>query len=210
MDTDLRETAFREAQEEIGLERNQFEFICQTCPYISPVGHYILPVVVLLKNPSTNDFEETLDVVKSLKVSSNEVESIFWTPLDDYILNPTLAGDVYTVEEIQLDEDQVRLMRKFSQIPRINRIFVNFNERMFQNNVLPTLPLVYGINATILLHVALTVCEKSEFRLELTNGECIRVDTIQSYVDSFRAMVFYMCLVNRMIKSYEKKVLAKL
>ena len=177
--------------------------------YISPVGHYILPVIVLLKNPTTNEFDETLDVVKSLKVNSKEVESIFWTSLDDYILNPETTSEVYSVAEIQLDDDQVRLMRKFTQIPRINRVFINFNERLFQGDVTPMLPLVYGINATILLHVALTVCDNSEFRLDLTNDECIRVDTIQSYVDRFRVMCFYMCFVNRLIKSYGK-VLAKI
>ena len=40
LDKSFTDTALREANEEIGLKRENFLQICQMCPFISPVGHW--------------------------------------------------------------------------------------------------------------------------------------------------------------------------
>lgn len=206
MDTCLRDTAFREANEEIGLERDNFEFVAQLCPFVSPVGHYIAPVIVLLKNSSQDPFEDTLELAKSLRPQSNEVAGIFWAPLGrGYLLDPHSTRDVYTLTDVPFNNE---LMRKFTNIKSITRVFINFDERLFQTSVQPTTPFLYGINATILLLVALTVYDESEFRLELANSDdnrfVIETGTIRTYAETFKMFGYFMCLAEILKKNYDK------
>lgn len=217
MDTCLRDTAFREANEEIGLERDNFEFVAQLCPFVSPVGHYIAPVLVLLKNNSSSSssqdpFEDTLELAKSLRPQSNEVAGIFWAPLGrGYLLDPRSTRDVYTLTDVPFNNE---LMRKFTNIKSITRVFINFDERLFQtsnddDDVQPTTPFLYGINATILLLVALTVYDESAFRLELAQNSddkpfVIEAGTIRIYAETFKMFGYFMCLAEILKKNYDK------
>lgn len=201
MDKSYEETAYREAQEEIGLERRNFELVSQLCPFISPVGHYIVPVVVLIKNPDKpdNPFEETLDVVKSLKACSTEVAGIFWPPLD-YLLD----DKIYTVSEVPFDEEKIKFLKKYIDVKPFMRIFVNFEERFFQNGVNPIYPFLYGINASILLLVILTIHRDTQFKLELFDGQLIAPPNVVDYVEKFKMFCYFMRLAEVLKKNYER------
>lgn len=68
-DADLRETALRETEEEIGLTRDQVELIGELDEYESPSGFVITPVVGLLRGSA--DFT----------LSAAEVEEVFTVPV---------------------------------------------------------------------------------------------------------------------------------
>jgi len=74
-DGDLATTALREAEEEVGLRRDQVDVIGQLPPYTTVTSYVVTPVVALVQAP----FELTLD--------SFEVAEAFEVPLQ-YLMTP--------------------------------------------------------------------------------------------------------------------------
>ncbi|KAJ7196508.1 NUDIX hydrolase domain-like protein [Mycena pura] len=82
-DTDLVQTAFREAHEEVALPLNSpyIHTLATLPPFVSLHKLVVTPVVALLTNPA---------LIDSLRASQDEVAAIFSHPLEA-ILDPTLA-----------------------------------------------------------------------------------------------------------------------
>ena len=94
-DSSLVETALREAEEEVGLSRDQVEVV-GTLPYCI-VGHPTMYVCVAV-------LCTLLEEIDRLSLKANgEVESIFWTPLDLF-LN---GGSNYWIDKIQYQQFKV-------------------------------------------------------------------------------------------------------
>jgi 8-oxo-dGTP pyrophosphatase MutT (NUDIX family) len=74
-DADRAATALREAEEEVGLPRDEVEVIGQLPPYVTVTHFVVTPVVGLLRRP----FAPALD--------RSEVEEVFEVPLK-YLMNP--------------------------------------------------------------------------------------------------------------------------
>lgn len=72
-DTDLVHTAYREAQEEIGLNTSQLKLVGQLGTHKTISGFEVTPVLSL--------YESSLNIEKDLILDSNEVASIFHVPL---------------------------------------------------------------------------------------------------------------------------------
>ncbi|KAI0774998.1 NUDIX hydrolase domain-like protein [Trametes elegans] len=83
-DADVFETAYREANEEVGLPRHypHAHTICTLRPYISSAKLLVTPVVSLLTEPS---------IIETFTPSPGEVDRIFDHPLEA-VLDPSLAS----------------------------------------------------------------------------------------------------------------------
>ncbi|CAF0815431.1 unnamed protein product [Brachionus calyciflorus] len=185
LDKNLQDTAFRETYEEIGLKKENLELICQLCHFISPVGHYLVPFICLLKksNLLPHSYDDTLEVFKSLKPNPKEVESIFYLPFS-YILNSNFVNDRISVLRIPFKLDDSLNNFKHLLKDRINfsdgflsRVFINFNESLFESNKMPNTPILYGINATIILFVVLTIENEANFKLLIENAYILETNS---------------------------------
>ena len=162
LDDTYEETAYREANEEIGLDKQNLLIIGKLCPIISPVGHYMVPIVGLLcnrKHPEV-DTHDTCAIVKSLRANPDEVESIVRVPLS-YFVNNAANPDV-----LMLNEERIRVhgflgdyVRRFNMAESsdgmlpVKRLMVCIGDEYF-DGVVPSLNALYGINATLLLFIA--------------------------------------------------------
>jgi len=117
LDQSVENTALREAGEEIGLKKENFHKICQMCPFVSPVGHWILPIVgILCKNTNNvSPYEDTLDLAQSLKANEEEVSLIFWLPIS-YFLDKNRISFV----EVPFEADDSLLEESYFKHKKIN------------------------------------------------------------------------------------------
>lgn len=215
VDSCMRDTAFREAYEEISLKEDNLDFICQLCPFISPVGHYIVPIIALLKDNrnETDPYSDCLNLVKELKPNPDEVEGIFWMPFQ-YILDSEFIGERIGVLNTKLTDEQINLIREHTDLSMhnlksFNRILINFSENLFRNRVLPMNPYLYGINASVLIFVILTVMPESEFSFQVEENYLIRSDTIESYVKDLKLFTYLLYKMEK-IKKISKRIVSKL
>lgn len=199
LDNTFEDTAFRETYEEIGLNRENLDLVCQLCPYISPIGHYLVPFVCLLKksNSYSNQYEDTLDVVNSLKPNSKEVDSIFYLPFS-YILDSNSSNERISAVKtsFELDESLSGYTNLFGNKidftgGYLSRVFISFNESLFEANKLPNSPILYGINATIVLFLVLTIEHESYFRLEIDENFVLDTGSIEYYSKVIRLASFF-------------------
>lgn len=72
-DKDLVETAYREAQEEIGLVPNKLTLLGRLSPYKTISGFNVTPIVSV--------YQSKLNIEKDLIIDANEVASVFKVPL---------------------------------------------------------------------------------------------------------------------------------
>jgi len=77
-DLDLVDTAYREAQEEIGIERSHLRLLGRLGIYKTISGFAVLPIIAVYDKP--------LDILYDLVVDDNEVASVFSVPLE-YLMN---------------------------------------------------------------------------------------------------------------------------
>jgi coenzyme A diphosphatase NUDT7 len=82
------ETALREAWEEVGLERANIQALCRLTTVESKGGLCVTPIVGLLEPP---------EVVHQLKVSKDEVESVFTVPIDFFLERSGNLADKFDV-----------------------------------------------------------------------------------------------------------------
>ncbi len=208
VDKTLRDTALREAYEEIGLKEDNVEVVCELCPFISPAGHYIAPIIGLVKHEFLNDqfdvCEDTMNIVLSLKPNPDEVESIFWMPVN-YVLdtsNPERLSMFKHPFKVNDATSKILSIVNLNKFPLFNqtsdfydRLIVNFEPELFRNNVVSAYPFIYGINATLLLAVCLILkdgsSEKQPFEITL-NGLKVRKDTLAEYLKFFRFCSYVM------------------
>lgn len=72
-DVDLVDTAYREAQEEIGLERSHLRLLGKLGIYKTISGFAVMPIVAVYDKP--------LSIINDLIIDANEVASVFSVPL---------------------------------------------------------------------------------------------------------------------------------
>ncbi len=72
-DTSLVDTAYRETQEEIGIERQHLQLLGRLSEYKTISGFAVTPVIAQYQKP--------LDVLQDLIIDANEVASVFHVPL---------------------------------------------------------------------------------------------------------------------------------
>ena len=82
------ETALREAWEEVGLERTNIQPLCRLATVESKGGLCVTPIVGLLEPP---------EVVHQLKVSKDEVESVFSVPIEYFLERNGNLADKFDV-----------------------------------------------------------------------------------------------------------------
>lgn len=89
-DRDITMTALREAEEEIGLNRDESELIGYVSPQVSlGTGFVVTPIVSLIPK----GFSPTLD--------SNEVEEVFEVPLDHFLDQNSLRNERRIYDQIE-------------------------------------------------------------------------------------------------------------
>jgi 8-oxo-dGTP pyrophosphatase MutT (NUDIX family) len=93
-DASLVETAFREAQEEIGLIPQNLQLLGRISTYRTISGFAVAPIVALYK--------DEIDIEKDLIIDSNEVAQAFSVPLE-YLMEPSN----YLVQKITRGEHQL-------------------------------------------------------------------------------------------------------
>jgi 8-oxo-dGTP pyrophosphatase MutT (NUDIX family) len=72
-DIDLVDTAYREAQEEIGLHRKHLRLLGRLGTYKTISGFAVMPIVAV--------YDKTIDLNTDLIIDPNEVENVFSVPL---------------------------------------------------------------------------------------------------------------------------------
>ena len=210
LDKTFADTAFREAEEEINLKRENLKFICQLCPIVTPIGHYIAPIVCILTNTTTNKgvdpCEDTLDIVKGLKPNQDEVESIFWIPFS-YFFNKS------QISQFSMPFELDNSLEKFKNLFKINfstytRVIINIEDDIFENKVKPVTQIIYGMNATVLLMVVMNVENRFDL-LELSNFQIKNVETLRAYGNMFR-LTAYIIYKNNLLIKQKKMIKSKL
>lgn len=77
-DIDLVDTAYREAEEEIGLKRKHMRLLGRLGEYKTISGFAVLPIVSI--------YEKPIDIASDLNIDENEVANVFSVPLA-YLMN---------------------------------------------------------------------------------------------------------------------------
>ncbi|KAJ7734553.1 NUDIX hydrolase domain-like protein [Mycena maculata] len=141
-DTDLVQTAFREANEEVGLPLNSpnIHTLATLQPFISLHKLVVTPVVALLTNP---------DIISTLTASQDEVAHIFSHPLEA-ILDPAIARKEALVSPGT--EDWIYDTELHSTTDSIVPVLGDVMYRMhrFRSTASP----IKGLTADILIHIA--------------------------------------------------------
>jgi hypothetical protein len=140
------------------------------CPIISPLGDYIVPIVGLVDS----DGSDVAQVLSNLKRNEDEVESIFWVPLQyihDVLNSEHDFGQIITPLEIDIFPKSIAT--KFIRDSLI-RSYFQVDESMFSNTipnsskmVSPKSPLIYGLNAHIMQHLCLLLIDGSVVKCKL-------------------------------------------
>jgi 8-oxo-dGTP pyrophosphatase MutT (NUDIX family) len=210
LDKTFTDTAFREANEEIGLDRKNVTTICKLCPFISPIGHYICPVIGLLTKDQTDDYldkdEEILELLNSLK-PNDEVESIFWLPFSYFLNEERLSQRVNLFDlPIKLD-DTLKHLDIISK--KYFRFIIHLEDELFEKNgINPLNNILYGINAGILLFVVKTILGDKFNLNQLFRDDYYENFEIYEYLKHLRLKGYLMYRDNLIRK--EKKLKAKL
>ena len=209
LDATYADTALREASEEIGLRRENLRVLCQMCPFVTPIGHWILPVVGVLceSNSQSDSIEDTLHIVQSLQ-ANDEVGLIFWIPIS-FFLDKSRVSFVEVPFKI---DDSLKKGNFFSKtnISTFSRLVVQLDDWPFENDVKPSNPILYGINATILMTTVATISKRFDI-LSLPNFPIRTSQELKAYLNVFRFMAFYMEKNNKLAREKKlKKLNAKL
>lgn len=207
-DRTFEDTALREAEEEINLKKDNVKVICQLCPFVSPIGHYIVPVLCILKhsNEQANDkFEDTMEVVKNLSHNPDEVESIFWVPFDYFLDYEKLPERIHRLpSSYHLDKSLISFVEQFKlNKQNFARVLINFEDELFVNNVKPNTSFLYGINATILMLTISTV--EPDLWSHLKASLQFSVDRVEDYAQAIRFISYILYLDNLIKKSNKIK-----
>lgn len=96
-DQNETETALREAEEEIGLKRDQLHVLAQLCPLITSTGVLVTPVVAYFDHM---EFEP--------KINKDEVEMIFELPTQRFITN-----NDHSVKSVELKNNDEYFLHSF-------------------------------------------------------------------------------------------------
>ncbi|KAJ7665956.1 NUDIX hydrolase domain-like protein [Mycena polygramma] len=141
-DVDLVQTAYREANEEVGLPLDSADIhtLATLQPFISLHKLVVTPVVALLTNPS---------IISTLVASEDEVAHIFSHPLEA-ILDPTLAQKESLVSPGS--EDWIYDAELHSTTDTVAAVLNNVLYRMhrFRSTASP----IKGLTSDILIHAA--------------------------------------------------------
>jgi coenzyme A diphosphatase NUDT7 len=210
LDESFTDTALRETSEEIGLDRKNVSIICKLCPFISPIGHYICPIIGLLTKNQKLDYsdsdEDILDLLKSLK-PNDEVESIFWLPFSYFLNDQRLSQRVNLFDiPIKLDDTLKHLdvIKK-----KYFRFIIHLEDELFEKNgINPLNNILYGINAGILLFVVKIILGNSFNLNQLFKDDYYQNFEIYEYLKHLRLKGYLMYRDNLIRK--EKKLKAKL
>lgn len=156
-DVNFIDTALREANEEIKIDRNSIDFVTQLCPVISPIGHYIVPIIGLINNENIDE------ILESLQANTAEVASIFWVPLK------------YFAESFKNDELFQQIVAPISEHPQVNipnqiiRNIFHVND-MYLNTKYSNIDetyvnknYVYGFNSQMIIICTLVLVDNVEF-----------------------------------------------
>lgn len=211
LDKNLEDTAFRETSEEIGLSKKNLDLVCQLCPFVSPVGHFLVPFICILKREAgENPYEETNEIVSSLKPNLNEVQSIFSLPFS-YILDSNFINERLSVMKISFNSSLIPQNIKGLISNKLdfgngylNRIFINLNDSLFEPNKLPVNSLLYGINATVVLFVVLKIQNKSDFIFKIDEKNVLTTKTVDEHINLVR-FVSYIMFKNYLIERIQIK-----
>jgi 8-oxo-dGTP pyrophosphatase MutT (NUDIX family) len=208
LDKSFIDTALRETSEEIGLDRKNVSIICKICPFISPIGHYICPIIGLLTKNQTQDYsdsdDEILDLLNNLK-PNDEVESIFWLPFSYFLNQERLSQRVNLFDvPIKLD-DTLKHLDIISK--KYFRFIIHLEDELFEKNgISPTNNIFYGINAGNLLFAVKTILgDKFNLNQLFKDNENFE---IYEYLKHLRLKGYLMYRDNLIRK--EKKLKAKL
>jgi hypothetical protein len=189
----------------MNLKKENLKFICQLCPIVTPIGHYIVPIVCILSNASKieniDPCEDTLDIVKALKPNQDEVESIFWIPFS-YFFNKSNISQFNMPFELDNSLEKLKNLFKIN-LSSYTRVIINIEDDIFENKVKPVTQIIYGMNATVLLMVVMNVENRFDL-LELTNFKIKNIETLRAYGNMFRLTAYIIYKNNVLIK--QKKV----
>ena len=199
------DTALREASEEIGLRRENVRVICQLCPCLSPLGHYIVPVVGLLENLN---FADSWEILKSLKCNTNEVSLIFWIPLK-YFSEAIRSNEFFNQHINELELSKLNLDRN-KEIPRfivrnifeINVGYLN-NELNKLDEIVATNTLIYGINSQLAIFLTLICIEESQFECKIRG--IINRNNILNYLNYTTLGSYLLFKINRLDRAKSMK-----
>ncbi|RNA06808.1 coenzyme A pyrophosphatase [Brachionus plicatilis] len=213
-DRDLEDTAFRETYEEIGLSKKNFDLVCQLCPFVSPVGHFLVPFICILKKDSGEEpYEDTCEIVNSLEPNPNEVESIFYLPFS-YILDLNCTNERISVLKVPfewpktLNNMKKLISKRFDFFNGyLNRIFINLDDGLFEPNKLPANTVLYGINATVILFVILITQNESQFSFKVEDNFYLNSKTVNEYLKLIRFASF---ILYRNYLIEKKKLMSKI
>lgn len=158
-DTTLEETAMRETYEEIGLSPKNYKKIAQLCPYLTVDGYCIQPFIALLcheklENNEKNfdPFEDTYEIIKNLKLNSDEVDSLVHLPLTYFYEKiSSETNDIFNYAHIKFEEDH---MSKINM--NFNELFLgdlpkSFLQTFFNVN---DAYMLYGLNSSLVLIIS--------------------------------------------------------
>ena len=87
-DKNVLETALREANEEIGINRENITYIAQLYPLITSNKTLVTPVITFFED---NDYEP--------KINKNEVDLVFRLPTDRFIFKENHKHESYKIEK---------------------------------------------------------------------------------------------------------------
>jgi hypothetical protein len=178
------------------LHKENIKIICNLCPIVSPIGHYIVPIVGLIVD-SQNEKNDVCEIIDNLKPNSDEVEFIFWIPLNyfsspDALFNQILSPLEYNFKiDTSLNEVYPNhIIRNFFTISKeyfiLNQIGNN-SKQIIRNQ--PKNPYVYGVNAHLTMICYLLCIENSKFdctiegRIDDTNvAKYVHDLTISAYI----------------------------
>jgi 8-oxo-dGTP pyrophosphatase MutT (NUDIX family) len=211
VDQSYFDTALREAEEEIGLKKENFSMVCQMCPFVSPIGHWIFPVVGILcdNTNKASQYENTLHIAQSLKANEGEVSLIFWLPLS-YFLNKDTISCVEV--PFKADESLIRESAfKDKRMNTFNRLVLSFSSSgsyPFEQDVKPANTFLYGINAMITITTVLALSGTYDL-LEIPGFEIRNGKDLSNYLVAFRYTAFFLYKNNKLTKE-RKKIQAKL
>lgn len=197
-------TALREAHEEIGIERENVKIVCKLCPFPTIAGCLIAPVIGLVCTKDGN-YEDTQNIIDSLKFNPNEVQSLFSVPLSYFRENLNKAFSILK------EPLKVKFFKSINPLGELNdripneflRPFVHLNETVF-DHAHGRFPYLYGFNAYVLLYVLFLVESKEEQGnwLEL-HAESIFINrsNIIQFVDQIRICSYLIYLKEKIRKS---------
>jgi len=207
LDNSYFDTALREASEEIGLKKENFHKICQMCPFISPVGHWISPVIGILCDNinNVNPYDDTLHIAESLKANEDEVSLIFWKPVS-YFLDKNRISFVEVPVKI---DDMLKKESIFEDKPinSFNRLILQLDDFPLGEGA-PSNTILYGINATITIACILILSENFSI-LEIPGFEIKNGLELKKYLHLFRYTAFLLYKNNKLARE-RKSIKAKL